>query len=302
MLNAKNKITGASPIMTPLNKILIALTAFLIILYVLSFTRSCTSNDSREKIKTAKIKKKYLDSIKSFELSDATGSLTLKYNGSFWTAGTLPASAERIQKLIENLITVRNLYKISDKITDKSAFGLTTGTEFHLRYYTNDTFHELIFGNQDFSLSSRYLMTEKSTQVYEIDTSLDTYLTTSIQNWAEPYIISQTVLGKIKPQDVQRTQVNDVQKLLELRHGGAPNESELLSILNNSTASENPDTTITLELGNKNEIELKIYKSTNENEFIVRTEYKKQKDDKPVYISYSRISAWTYSKIKEIIL
>ena len=297
MLNAKN-----SSNFNKNSKILIALTAFLTILYVLSFTKSCTSKDHRDKVKTALVNQKYKDSITSFELSDATGNLTLKYNGSFWTAGTLPASAERIQKLAENLTTVRNLYKISDKITDKSAFGLTSGTEFHLRYYTNDTFHELIFGNQDFSLSSRYLMTEKSTQVYEIDTSLDTYLTTSIQNWAEPYIISQTVLGKIKPQDVQRTQVNDVEKLLELRHGGTPDEAELLSILNDSEKSKTPDTTITLELGNKNEIELTIYKSTNENDFIVRTQYKKQKGDQTIYTSYSKISAWTYSKIKEITL
>ena len=288
--------------MTRWNKILIVITAILTALYVLSFTRSCTSKDSREKVKTALVNQKYKDSITSIELSDSTGSLILKYNGSFWTVGNLPASTERIQKFIENLINVRNLYKISDEITDKSSFGLTTGTEFHLRYYTGDSFHELIFGNQDFSLSSRYLMTEKSTQVYEIDTLLDTYLTTSIQNLAEPYLISQTVLGKIKTQAVQRTQIKDVQKLLELRHGGVPDETELLNILNNSADSENPDTAITLELGNKNEIELKIYKTTNENEFIVRTDYKKQNGESSVYTAYSKISAWTYNKIKEITL
>ena len=38
------------------------------------------------------------------------------------------------------------------------------------------------------------MMTEKSTQVYEIDNSMDTYLTTSIQSWAEPYIISKTAI------------------------------------------------------------------------------------------------------------
>ena len=148
MLNAKNEIIGASPIMTqdaPImtrwNKILIVITAILTALYVLSFTRSCTSKDSREKVKTALVNQKYKDSITSIELSDSTGSLILKYNGSFWTVGTLPASTERIQKFIENLINVRNLYKISDKITDKSAFGLTTGTEFHIRL--QQCFHKL---------------------------------------------------------------------------------------------------------------------------------------------------------------
>lgn len=294
--------------MTRWNKILIVLAALLTALYILSFTRSCTSKDSREKIKTSLVNQKYKDSIVSFEFKDATGSLTITNKGDFWTVSTLPASNERMQSFINNLITVRNLYKISDKINKNSTLGLTTGTEFHLKYSTQDTSHELIFGNQDFSLSSRYMMTEKSTQVYEIDSSLDTYLSTSVQNWAEPFIVSQLVFGKITPQDIQRTSVinqnhltsiSDTQKLLDLRHGGIPGEEELLSALQNS---KTPDTTITLELGNKNEIELKIYPTKSENEYIVITEYHKQKGDSPYYTSVSKISSWTYNKIKEITL
>ena len=302
MLNEKN-----SSYFTIKNKILIVLATILAALYVLSFTRSCTSKDSREKIKTSLVNQKYKDSITSFELQDATGSLTITNKGDFWTVGTLPASNERMQSFINNLITIRNLYKISDKINKNSTLGLTTGTEFHLKYSTQDTSHEIIFGNQDFSLSSRYMMTEKSTQVYEIDSSLDTYLSTSVQNWAEPFIVSQLVFGKITSQDIQRTSVinqnhltsiSDTQKLLDLRHGGIP-EEELLSALQNS---KTPDTTITLELGNKNEIELKIYPTKSENEYIVMTEYHKQKGDSPYYTSVSKISSWTYNKIKEITL
>ena len=303
MLNKKN-----SSKFTKNNKILIVHAAILAALYILSFTRSCTSKDSREKIKTSLVNQKYKDSITNFELQDATGSLTITNKGDFWTVGTLPASNERMQAFINNLTTIRNLYKISDKINKNSTLGLTTGTEFHLKYSTQDTSHELIFGNQDFSLSSRYMMTEKSTQVYEIDSSLDTYLTTSVQNWTEPFIVSQLVFGKITPQDIQRTSVinqnhltsiSDTQKLLDLRHGGIPGEEELLSALQNN---KTPDTTITLELGNKNEIELKIYPTKSENEYIVMTEYHKQKGDSPYYTSVSKISSWTYNKIKEITL
>ena len=210
-----------------------------------------------------------------------------------------------MESFINNLTTIRNLYKISDKITKNSTLGLTTGTEFHLKYSTQDASHELIFGNQDFSLSSRFMMTEKSTQVYEIDSSLDTYLTTSIQSWAEPFIISQLVLGKITPEDIQRTTVinqnhftsiSEPQKLLDLRHGGSPTEQELLSVLQNN---QTPDTAITLELGNKNEIELKIYPTVSDNEFVVMTEYHKQKGDSPYYTSVAKISSWTYNRIKE---
>lgn len=303
MSNAKNNSN-----FTKNNKILIIIASILIILYVLSFTRACTSKDDREKIKTSLVNQKYKDSITSFELQDSAGEIKITNKGDFWTVGTLPASEQRMQAFINNLTTIRNLYKISDKINKNSTLGLTTGTEFHLKYSTADTFHELIFGNQDFSLSSRYMMTEKSTQVYEIDSSLDTYLTTSMQSWAEPLIISQLVFGKITPQDIQRTtvinqnhhsEISDPQKLLDLRHGGIPGEEELLSILQTNQTS---DTTITLELGNKNEIELKIYPAKNSSEFIVMTEYHKQKGDTPYYTSVSKISSWTYNKIKEITL
>ncbi len=293
MLNAKN-----SSNFTKNSKILIGLTAFLVITYFLSFTKSCSSSDKREKVKTALVNQKYKDSISSFEFQDASGSLTIVNQGSFWAIcdnngkTIIPASSERLENLIENLTTIRNLYKISDKIGQNSTFGLTNGTEFHLRYYTENSFHELVFGNQDFSLSSRYMMTEKNTQVYEIDSSLDSYLSTSIQNWAEPFIISQLVLGKIKAEDIQRSPVSDVHKLLDLRHGGIPEEQELSSAL----------TELTLELGNKNEIELQIYQSSKENEYIVVTEYMTQKGAKPVFTSKAKISSWTYNKIKEITL
>ena len=303
------------------NNILIIITAALTVLYALSFVKSCTSKDNREKVKTALINPKYKENISRIELSDATGNLELINQNNFWIVKTaapdgssiqnnelsLPVSKERLENFLTNLITIRNLYKISDKINNNSSLGLTTGTEFHIRYYYNDTFRELIFGNQDFSLSCRYLMTGESTQVYETDGSLDTYLTTQIQSWAEPLIISQLVSGKITAQDVQRTQVfsqnhsstiTDIQKLLDLRHGGLPSADELLSAKNSSI----PDTTITLELGNKNEIEVKIYQTKSENEYIVLTAYKTQKTDLPYYTSTSKISSWTYNKIKEITL
>ena len=293
MLNAKN-----SSNFTKFSKILIGLTAFLVITYFLSFNKSCSSSDKREKVKTALVNQKYKDSISSFEFQDASDSLTIINEGNFWAIcdnngkTIIPASSEGLENLIENLTTIRNLYKISDKIGQNSTFGLTNGTEFHLRYYTENSFHELVFGNQDFSLSSRYMMTEKSTQVYEIDSSLDSYLSTSIQNWAEPFIISQLVLGKIKAEDIQRSPVSDVQKLLDLRHGGIPEEQDLSS----------PLSELTLELGNKNEIELQIYQSSKENEYIVVTEYMTQKGAKPVFTSKAKISSWTYNKIKEITL
>ena len=300
---------------TQQNKILLAVTVFLALLYSISFIKGSADKDKREKIKTSLVNPKYKDSITRFELSDSTGTLELVNNGRFWTVGSLPASTERIQNFIENLITIRNLYKISDKITQNSTFGLTTGTEFHVRYYTDSGFHELVFGNQDFSLSSRYLMTEKSAQVYETDSSLDSFLTTSIQSWTEPYIVSRcasvstdiqsasVVFTNPDENDGRRTGIiTDIHKFTELRHGGEADGTECDNLKNQKASLQ-----IFIENGDKSSIKLEIYPSENQDiSYIVKAEYFKTEGKaaakSPYYTSYSKISTWTYNKIKEITL
>ena len=311
------------------SKLLIGLTAFLTILYFLSFTKSCSSSDKREKVKTALVNQKYKDTIKEITLQDATGTITLSNTGDFWTVARitesqkgplqlrvdLPASPERVNNLLEELIKVRNLYKISDKINKISSLGLTNGTEFHIRYtYTSDNttenFHELIFGNQDFSLSSRYMMTDKSTQVYEIDASMDNYLTTAIQSWTEPYIISRQVL-KSDIQTITATYTDETShnlinringntaeadKLLDLRHGGLPASDQILDI-------SDKEITLRLEIenGDKTSIKLDITPFDSGETYLVKTVYC-DPNGYMIYNSYSTISSWTYNKIKEITL
>lgn len=296
------------------NKILLIITALLAVLYILSFTQVFSSKDRREKLKTSLVNPKYKETISSFELSDAAGSLEIVKKGSFWTADSIPVSSERIENLISDLTTIRNLYKISDKITKNSTFELTNGTEFHLRYFTDTGFHELVFGNQDFSLSSRYMMTEKSTQVYETDDSFDKYLTTSIQSWSEPYIISRQVLGHINQKDIQTVNITEaengrvikysklsdaekIKNLLELRHGGSAGINSEKVLLADSLM------TLILELGNKKSIILEIYdeNSPNETSYLVKSEYKNEAG-KTEYTGLCKISGWTYNKIKEITL
>jgi len=301
------------------NKILLLTAIFLASLYIISFKSSAFS-DKREKLKTSLVNPKYKDNISKIELYDSMNSLEINKRDNFWTVQysndnnsdnySLPADEDRVNKLLENLTTIRNLYKISDNISENSSFGLTDGREFHIRYYYDSDFHELIFGNQDFSLSSRYLMTEKSSRVYECDSSLDKYLTTSIQSWAEPYIISRLVFSGLKAADIQTVSVtssanespakylklNDVEKinkLLELRHGGpAENSPDNKEILN-----------IQLDLGNRNSITLDFYNSGSSDEelYVVKNQYINASGYK-VYTSFSKISGWTYRRIREIML
>lgn len=316
MLNEKN-----SAKISKFSKLLIGLTAFLTILYILSFTKSCTSADRREKVKTALVNQKYKNTISFITLQDATGSLELNNYKGFWTLQRLsdftssqfqdtpsvPVSPERMENFLNELTTIRNLYKISDKINKNSSLGLTNGTEFHITYALPDSngdlnsFRELIFGNQDFSLSSRYLMTGESTQVYEIDDSMDAYLTTSIQSWSEPYIISRQIVSTDIQTINRKSNIENKEKFLELRHGGLPELSELTALI--TTENQNPETELEIENGDKSRILLKIYKSVNdETSYIIKADYYKPNSKSAIYTSWLKISSWTYNKIKEITL
>ena len=339
--------------MSKKNKYLIIITAILTFLYILSFTKSCSSKDSREKIKSALVNQKYRESISFITLADSRETIELNNYKGFWTLQrvsdytssqiqTIPSmtvSQERMENFLNELTKIRNLYKISDKINKNSSLGLNNGTEFHITYAISDTegdtegFHELIFGNQDFSLSSRYLMTGQNTQVYEIDNSLDTYLTSSIQSWAEPYLISHILTANTEIQNNSLIysdsntgkrisgKISDTEKLMELRHGGIPDLEEITALYQQDIVIiKAPEMTINLEMGDKSQIILNINKSLkDDNTYLVETRYYRQNPHDPsaviiksssasieqdslYYTSFSKISEWTYNKIKEITL
>ena len=316
MLKAKNsaKISKNS-------KILMGLAGFLALSYFLSFTKSCSSQDKRERVKTALVNQKYRDSISFITLQDAAGSLELNNSEGFWILKRLsdytssqfqeipsiPLSPERMDNFLNELTSIRNLYKISDKINKNSSLGLTNGTEFHISYALPDSngdlnsFRELIFGNQDFSLSSRYMMTGESTQVYEIDDSMDTYLTTSIQSWSEPYIISRQILSRDIQTINNKVNPEGSEKLLELRHGGLPELSELSELA--KIINQKVQTEVKIENGDKSKIILEIYQSPqDESSYIIKAQYFKPDAKSAFYTSWLKISSWTYNKIKEITL
>ena len=295
------------------DKIILIITALLLILYCLSFTKSCSSTDKREVVKSALVNQKYAEDIDAFQFIQGNSVLLLSKKNGMWYVDSseiqnisLPADNERVNRFIADLISIQEMYKLSDTIDENSSFGLDDQDTFTLRYYTGVNFKDIIFGNKDFALSSRYMMSGKSTAVFEISNVFDKYLSTATQLWTEPYIISQQILGPIKESDIQRTfvtfdnvtkQTDFDSKLLELRHGGFPSAySYKKEMFENSLMS------IKLELGNKNNIELSIAQSENNNEqeFNVKTSY--FADGKEIYRSYSKISGWTYNKIKEIML
>lgn len=307
------------------NKYLYIIIVILIFLYVFSFIFQ--RSDKRKSLKSTLINPSYVNEIEYFELFDGDKEkLIFQKNGNVWEIHKnyenyiqkLPAESTIIKDFFKTASGVVNMYKISDTFTEDNSFMILKPGYIQFKYTFKDKIYEIYFGAQDFSLSSRYVMSGKSTDIYEIPNFMDKYLTTSVQFWCDSSLISQNVFGKIQVSDIQKNYVifddkmhifSDLQKLLDLRHGG------FISNIQSNQDEQNPENaykndhqnkeyeskmTIFLELGNKNQITLNLFQ-LKENSFVsVESVYENSVGEKFVY--NSQISLWTYNKIKEITL
>ena len=307
------------------NKYLYIIIVILIFLYVFSFIFQ--RSDKRKSLKSTLINPSYVNEIEYFELFDGDKEkLIFQKNGNVWemikifdhNLQKLQAETEKIENFFKTASGVVNMYKISDTFTENNSFMILKPGYIQFKYTYKDKIYEIYFGAQDFSLSSRYVMSGKSTDIYEISNFMDKYLTTSVQFWCDSSLISQNVFGKIQVSDIQKNYVifddkmhifSDLQKLLDLRHGG------FISNIQSNQDEQNPENaykndhqnkeyeskmTIFLELGNKNQITLNLFQ-LKENSFVsVESVYENSDGEKFVY--NSQISLWTYNKIKEITL
>ena len=299
------------------NFILGFINLFLLILFFVSFNSRFTNKDTSEIIKTELINEKNVNSITKIQFSQGNKKLFLIKNDDFWILKTdensknaMPGDTVKIEKFITDFASLRDIKKLSSKISEKNNYGFDDINSFKIRYFIDDdNFSDLIFGGQDFSLSSRYLMVSNKATVFELDDSLDSYLDLSIQQWSEPTIISKNVLGNVDETDIQSITITEngtnfiytknttddfftkANKLLELRHGG----------LGESVSSVNSVKDIKIELGNKEWVTLSFYNSTEEKEYIIVSQYYIEAINKKYYYT-SKISSWTYNRINEIML
>ena len=307
------------------NKYLYIIIVILIFLYVFSFIFQ--RSDKRKSLKSTLINPSYVNEIEYFELFDGDKEkLIFQKNGNVWeipknyehSIQKLSAESTIIKDFFKTASGVVNMYKISDTFTENNSFMILKPGYIQFKYTYKDKIYEIYFGAQDFSLSSRFVMSGKSTDIYEIPNFMDKYLTTSVQFWCDSSLISQNVFGKIQVSDIQKNYVifddkmhifSDLQKLLDLRHGG------FISNIQSNQDEKNPENAykndhqnkeyeskmkIFLELGNKNQITLNLFQ-LKENSFVsVESVYENSVGEKFVY--NSQISLWTYNKIKEITL
>lgn len=309
--------------------------SILLLTYIASFFKS---TDKRKAINTSLLNTKYLLLIKELDISQGDKAIQIVKKNGFWflneLSGSIPVEEKRVDDFFKELSKPRTAYKIAGKAKgiggtggaekQLDSYGLTDGSELVLRYYFDEpqgrnvepvrgsgNFYELIFGNHDFSGTSRFFMTGKSAAVYEIDSSLDKYLSTSPQIWYDPYIVSKTIQTKLSYKDIQRIKVDfegktsilttktesfseKTSKLLDLRHGGLLEYESIGS----------PQMTITLEKGDISQIIISIYKTEMDSEYNVEVEHSGAfASDKAGAITVrTKISLWTYNKIKEIML
>lgn len=302
------------------NLFLLIIIILLTITYILSFSKNKTGKDYRKQIQTELINEKNQKNIIMFQIKQGNDLLTLFKNDDIWcvqkdtaSSAIIPADQKKISAFINNLVSLRNVYKISDKLSANNDFGLNDNNTIVIRYYLeDDSFYDLIFGGKDFALTNRYFMTGKSLAVYEIDDSFDQFLSLSVQNWADPYIISKSVLGDINEKDIQNIFVNynsvktilnnsnvnefftKMNKLLELRHGGfslSTNKTNLQETLE-----------IKIEFGNKEWVTITTTGySQIDNDYYLDVYYYIETINKGYHFN-CKVSQWTYNRIKEIIL
>ena len=308
----------------PLNAYLIGACILLVILYSFSVFKKPEA-EQRKALSTALVNPKYRDDISRISIFNGGKSITLDKSLGYWQLLDdeneyikLAADSSLVNKMLEELTSVIEVYKVSDKggkvLKD---FGLeSAGQEAFIFdfYCAEEKAGQILFGKNDFSQTNRYVKSASSSTVYETKDFMQNYLSTSIQFWSEPFIISQNVSGAIKASDIQRVVINNkvytpsskdfssyTSKLLELRHGGfyqtaAGQRADGSSAAGQSSFGQLADDDVVekiqLELGNKNQIDLYVYKTEVESEYFCKIIYNR-KD-----FFYFNISAWTLGKLK----
>ena len=297
----------------PLNAYLTVICILLAALYSFSFFFKPTV-DKRKSVKTALLNPKYKNEISQIHIHDSSSQLFLQKNKDVWEIADfenpfvkLPADSKRINKMIDDFSQVIGAVQVSVKV-DKSDsltaqnFGFDDSAVEIDFFAGGESAGEIVFGKNDFTQTKRYIKTHSLNLAYEIEDFASIYLTTSIQSWSESGLISQQVLGNIKADDIQRiiadgtTFTNSdslykeyVSKLLELRHGGIN--------LNEQFNTENSVYKIKLELGNKNNIDIFVYKASREGNYLVQLNYFNFKTN-VLSVYYESISEWTFSRLK----
>lgn len=296
---------------------LLCITIFLFFTYCFSFKKSSTKKNLST-INTQLINEKNKNLINKFVITKNNQSISLIKGKYFWVIqdsnnleNFLPIETQTINNFLTELTTLRKVSLISNKIQKNNNFGFDSEEAIKIEYFLEDSTKYVInFGNKDFSKTYRYFMPNNSLKVYQIDYSLEEFFNLSVQNWAEPYIFSKTILNYTNEKDIQKCTVihnkeqtilsntntkdfyTKMNKILQLRHGCFPLEKYTFE----------SEFALLIEFGNKKWAQIQISKNYDaQNDYTLLITYFDELNQKK-YEFTSKISLWTYNKIKEITL
>ena len=208
----------------------------------------------------------------------------------------IPADTERLAKLFVNLVTKHTMSRTGKKDSETiNAYGIdeTNGTVISI-FKDGTEYERLYFGATDFSQSRRYFTTLELNAVFLFDSSFENFLSTSVQSWSDPYIISKQLKDEVFQMGEPQGQ-KDISKLFELRHGGIAAVQNL----------EDPEVTYEIQMGDKSTITLEVYQlyisSQETPEYAVKTTFNSLRLNK-TFTYTTKISLWTYESIKTTML
>lgn len=180
--------------------VLTGVVCFLLLTYVLSM-RYTSQRSQVKTVTSALLNPKYKDTVTQIEITDGP-SLTLKKVGSLWigqtdSAGTWPVQKSTIENLITNATNIIKMYTKADNVRSWGTLHVTPESARKLVFMDTDgqIVSELYFGLEN-ALTNRIAVRSGTRQtVYEVEQTIETYLTTDRSFWCDPYLYPQYVTG-----------------------------------------------------------------------------------------------------------
>lgn len=310
-------------------KITYALAGLITLLFILTitvFSPASTVNKKRHSIQLQFIHEADISNIDIITIKHSDSAIILSRSDNMWLLTNqndvndkIPADVQKLKSFFLLLASKHTMAKAGNTADKDNSYDLDTEEGTTITLYKNGlAYQSLNFGALNFSQTQRYFSSAELKSVFLAGQEFDSFLTTSVTSWADPYIISTQLLNDVFSMglaqtadfyDYQKNQYTtltssdkeenkSIQKLFDLRHGGFA-----LDLQNQSADDQqNKVLAVKIQMGDKSQINLDLFEHpTIENEYIVFTTFNSQRLEKS--FSYkTQISAWTYSKISEMML
>lgn len=293
------------------NTMLYSASVILIILYFLSFTKTCLTGG--EKIyKTSFIEKQNAELLQSIIFTSEDHKLSLEKNtNGLWVGkvenSVFPAEQKNVINFIQEYKKARNMYTVLDSNgTNLSYFGLSKNNELVITCRMSDNMYKIMhFGNQNYIKTRRYVRFEDLTGVFETENDFDIYLNVNENFWSDPYLVPQNIDGKISADDIQMISAGKnilyagssdfavkTKKLISLRHG---------TLYYGEIIPDQKLLSIKIEKGNGFEITADIYPYNDD--YAVFYHFRNTISGEKYDYNYKvLISSWTFETIKSLLM